>query len=196
MNVLVHVCCAPCFLAVVEPLGRLGHQVRGFFYNPNVHPFIEFRRRLKAVRMLADALGQPIDCDETYDLDAYLGQVVGAGERRCETCYRLRLTAAARYAREVGCQAFTTTLLASVHQDHAAVRRTAEAVALAEDVPFLYGDWRDRAEAAHQDARRRHLYLQQYCGCLYSEHQRYKDTRSHVYRGADGRSGGAARERG
>jgi len=186
MNVLVHACCASCLLAVLEPLRAMGHDLRGYFHNPNIHPFIEFRRRLKALKVLAESLDMEIDYDEAYDLDGYLSAIVGAGADRCARCYRLRLTATARHAREVGCEAFTTTLLASVHQKHDLVRREGEAVAATEGVAFVAADWRDRAEAAHAEAQRRRLYLQQYCGCMYSEYERYRDTSKHVYRGPGG----------
>jgi len=186
MTLLVHICCAHCLLAVLDPLRSQGHALRGLFYNPNIQPFIEFRRRLKAVKVLAESLDIEIDYDETYPLDEFLGRVAGTGARRCEICYRDRLTTTARHARAAGCEAFTTTLLTSVHQKHDLVRRIGEEAAAAEGVRFLYTDWRDRAEAAHNEARRRHLYLQQYCGCIYSEHERFKDTSTHVYRGPGG----------
>jgi predicted adenine nucleotide alpha hydrolase (AANH) superfamily ATPase len=184
MNVLIHICCAACLLAVLEPLQRQGHRLRGFFRNPNIHPLIEFRRRLKAVKVLNETLCLPMDYDEAYALEAFLGRVVGQGAGRCAACYRERLGAAAQHAREVGCAAFTTTLLASSHQDLSAVRRAGAEAAAEAGVSFLDGDWRDRAAAAHENARRRHLYLQSYCGCIYSEYERYRDTRLHVYRGS------------
>ena len=191
MTVLVHICCAPCLLAVLDAIRTAGHQVRGFFYNPNIQPLIEFRRRLKAVQVLNEALRLPIDYDETYDLDAFLSGAVNAGARRCEACYRDRLTRAARQAKRAACDAFTTTLLASTHQKHEWLRRIGEDVAQGEGVPFLYRDWRALAEPAHREAKRRQLYLQAYCGCVYSEYERFRDTTRHVYRGtpAGGKDG-------
>jgi predicted adenine nucleotide alpha hydrolase (AANH) superfamily ATPase len=192
MTVLVHICCAHCLLAVLQPLTEEGHSLRGLFYNPNIQPFIEFRRRLKALKLLAESLNLDIDYDEVYRLEAFLGRVVGRGPGRCGICYRDRLTRTARHAREVGCDSFTTTLLASVHQQHDLVRRVGERAGEEEGVAFLYGDWREGAAAAHEEARRRHLYLQPYCGCIYSEYERFKDTTTHVYRGPGGGRTGTA----
>jgi hypothetical protein len=183
MNVLVHTCCAPCLLAVLEPLRDAGHALRGVFYNPNIQPLIEFRRRLKALKVLNESLRLPIDYDETYDLDAFLGAAVNTGARRCEVCYRDRLTRTARHARDVGCDAFTTTMLSSTHQDHNLLCRVGRELAEREGVPFVDVDWREHSEPAHREAKRRQLYLQQYCGCVYSEYERFKDTARHVYRG-------------
>ena len=186
MSLLVHICCAQCLLGMIEPLRSTGYRLRGFFYNPNIHPFIEFRRRLKALKVLGESLDFPIDYDETYSLDEFLSLVVGKGAERCAACYGERLTRAAAHARETGCRSFTTTLLASVHQDHDLVHRLGEEAARENGVGFLYADWRDRARLGHEEARRRSLYLQQYCGCIYSEYERFRDTTRHLYRGPGG----------
>ncbi|NLX58384.1 MAG: epoxyqueuosine reductase QueH [Phycisphaerae bacterium] len=181
MALLVHACCAECLLGPLDGLRERG--LVAYFYNPNIHPLIEFRRRLKAFRLLADCEGIETVCDEQYGLDAFLDTVDRRAARRCEQCYRMRLLRTAELARRRGDEAFTTTLLVSRHQQHDVVRRVGEEVADAVGVPFAYFDWRHLAEPAHEEARRRNLYRQQYCGCIFSEYQRYKDTGLHVYRG-------------
>ena len=189
MKVLAHVCCASCWLAcapawdrLVSPAGRW----EAFFVNPNIHPLLEFRRRLKAVQVLAAQRHWPLRVEVRYGLWEFLEHVDWRGEARCADCYRLRLQAAAEAARDRGFDHFTTTLLASTQQSHEAVRRAGAEVAGEVGVEFLAEDWRPLAQRAHEEARRRSLYRQQYCGCIFSEYERYRDTRLHLYRGAGG----------
>ena len=189
MRLLAHVCCAPCWLAcapawdrLVAPAGRW----EALFVNPNVHPLIEFRRRLKAVQVLAHDRRWPLLVEEGYGLRTFLDEVDWRTQKRCADCYRLRLRATADEARQRGFDHFTTTLLASAHQCHQLVRRIGEEVGGQVGVTFLAEDWRPLAGRGHEEARRRSLYLQQYCGCIFSEFERYRDTGSHLYRRAEG----------
>jgi len=179
MAILCHVCCAECLLGPLDELRRRGFVA--FFHNPNIHPLIEFRRRLKAVRLLADQCSLELIADEEYGLRHFLDEVDYRQGDRCRQCYRQRLRRAAREAAERGLEGFTTTLLVSVHQQHEAVRQVGEEVSRETGVPWIYFDWRYLAEAGHAEAKRRNLYRQQYCGCIFSEYDRYKDTGLHLY---------------
>ena len=181
-RVLLHVCCAACWAAVVEDLTQQNIDYEGLFYNPNIHPLIEFRRRLKACKVFAHDLKLPLTVDEDYGLVGWLRQVVGHEDRRCDICYRMRLTQTARTARERGFDAFSTTLLVSPHQKHERLHRIGQQVADEVGCTFLYRDWRPLFESGHAQAQRRNLYLQQYCGCVYSEYERYKNTTRHLWR--------------
>lgn len=188
---LVHVCCGECAAAILEPLRRLAPFTL-YFHNPNIQPLIEFRRRAKSVQTLADHEGLQALVDMRYDPKRWLGAVPWDRPDRCLACYRLRLGETARMAAERGFAAVTTTLLASVHQDHDAVRAVGQEEAAARGVAFHYEDWRSLAERGHEEAKRRSLYRQQYCGCLFSEEERFAPTRLHLYRGgAQGEPGTA-----
>jgi hypothetical protein len=104
----------------------------------------------------------------------------------------MRLEETARVAAERGFSAITTTLLASGHQDHEAVRRMGEQAAAGRGLAFHYEDWRPLGKRGHEDAKRRHLYRQQYCGCIFSEEERFAPTSLHLYRGGKtaGQGGG------
>jgi hypothetical protein len=117
-------------------------------------------------------------------LRTFLKAVDWEGGGRCEGCYRLRLQKTADLAAAEAFDAFSTTLLSSQHQHHEMVRRLGNQCAAEAGVEFLYRDWRDLAEKSHEEARSMNLYLQQYCGCVFSEYDRYKDTKKHLYRGA------------
>jgi hypothetical protein len=179
---LVHTCCAECLAAILPPLRRIG-PFTVFFYNPNIQPLIEFRRRLKSVQVLCDQEKLDLIAHDRYDAKAFLGSVPWDRPERCQACYRKRLAETARVAAERGFVGFTTTLLASTHQDQDAVRRIGADVASERDLEFHAQDWRPLAAAGHDEARRRSLYRQQYCGCLFSEQERFESTRLHLYRG-------------
>lgn len=184
MKVLMHVCCAPCFCAPLEELRGEGMEVTGYFYNPNIHPLLEFRKRLKALKVMQEAAGVEVIWEEEYGLGGFLQAVYGQPGPRCELCWALRMGATARLAGERGFDAFSTTLLISPHQDHEAVRRIAQEAAERCRVTFLYRDFRPLRGRSEEMAKKRMLYRQQYCGCLFSEYERYKDTTRELYRGS------------
>ena len=181
-GILIHACCAHCLGKTLA--GLHGEPVAMapvvFWYNPNIHPLIEYRRRLKAVKMLVERAKLPLVSDEMYGLVEFCRAVHGceAAPARCAACYALRLGRAAKAAREAGCRFFTSTLCTSQHQDHRLIRAAGEAAASAEGVEFLYRDWRS---VAADEGLVTMLYRQQYCGCVFSEYDRYKDTSTHLW---------------
>jgi predicted adenine nucleotide alpha hydrolase (AANH) superfamily ATPase len=184
MKLLIHVCCAPCLIGPLEALRQEGMQPSGFFYNPNIHPFLEFRKRLKAVRVFLEKDDLPVEIVEEYGLELFMREVYRTDRtERCRNCHFLRLRRTAERAKEMGFDAFTTTLLGSPHQDHELLRESGERAAEAAGVSFLYRDFRPLHERSHEAARRRQLYLQPYCGCCFSEYERFRDTTRELYRG-------------
>ena len=185
MRILVHTCCAVCLAGIVPELQKKNVEITAFFHNPNVHPLIEWRRRLKATRQLCERLDIPLDVDDNYGLVNFLRAVHGKEQApgRCRICYRMRMDETASRAGAGGFDAFSTTLLASTHQDLDLVRGAAREASAAHDVTFMDADWRHTQEAGHECARKMSLYRQQYCGCVFSEYDRYKDTAEHLYRG-------------
>jgi predicted adenine nucleotide alpha hydrolase (AANH) superfamily ATPase len=99
MKILLHICCAPCTVYPAESLSILGHQVRGFFYNPNIHPYQEFLRRSAALEDYAEQTGLPIIWDRSYHLEEFLRNVVFREQERCRFCYYLRLKATSTFAK-------------------------------------------------------------------------------------------------
>ena len=188
MNVLLHTCCAVCTIAPYRRLTEAGHTATGFFYNPNIHPLIEFRRRLKAQKVLQEHLPIPMICDEEYGLREFLEAVDWRSARRCEDCYRLRLRRAAAEAVHRGMDAFSTTLLVSKHQNHELLRAIGEECAKEAGVPFHCEDWRPFCDEGHIEAKKLGLYHQKYCGCIFSEYERFRDTTQHLYRGPGARA--------
>jgi hypothetical protein len=181
--ILVHTCCGPCLSHLLKPLRARSAPFTAFFYNPNIHPLLEFRRRLKAVQVLADCEKVPVDVDAEYGLEVFL-DAVGEHRRvpdRCRMCYQLRLDATAARAAERGYPAFTTTLLVSPQQRRDLICSLGHEAGERHGVTFDDTDWRPYYEAGQQVARQRQLYRQQYCGCIFSERDRYVNTTKHLY---------------
>lgn len=173
MKLLLHICCGPCACYPLEVLAGEGVGVTGWFFNPNIHPFQEFQRRLAALEQLAELKGLAVEYERSYGLREYLRQVVFQEEGRCRICYAMRLNAAARKTRELGLDAFSTTLLYSRYQQHEVIREVAEAAARQAGVNFFYRDFRPGWQRGIDLSRQHDLYRQPYCGCIYSEQERY-----------------------
>jgi len=173
MTVLLHLCCGPCTIFPLTALREHGFAVQGYFHNPNIHPFREFKQRLATLEDLARRTSLSVEYEREYGLREYLRQVVFHEEDRCSLCYRMRLAATARKARELGAEAFSTTLLYSRHQRHETIRTLGEELGTQFGVPFYYEDFRVGWQEGIDASLEMGLYRQPYCGCIYSEQERY-----------------------
>jgi len=176
MKILLHICCGPCAVYPVEALGAAGHQVEGYFDNPNIHPYQEFRRRVKALEDFAGMVGLPVIWNKDYDMEEFFRLVAFREGERCRFCYQLRLGRVARAARARGFEAFTTTLLYSRHQRHDLVREVAQQAAAEAATEFYYEDFREGWAKGVAESKAMRLYRQNYCGCLFSERERHTQT--------------------
>jgi hypothetical protein len=177
MKILLHICCANCGIYPLERLKEKGHEAAGFFFNPNIHPYQEYQRRLEALKQYAGATGLVVLYRDEYLLEEFLMNVSHRVETRCQYCYEIRLEAAAREAKKSGFDQFSTTLLQSTHQNHALIRETGERIAKEVGVPFYYEDFRQGWRRGVEVSKAMGLYRQQYCGCIYSEKERFLQAR-------------------
>lgn len=173
MNILMHTCCSTCALYPVSFLRSKGEQVTGFWFNPNIHPYLEYRSRLDSVRKLEDLLRLEVMYEDRYGLVMFVRAVVGKEQDRCKTCYFLRLKETARKARDHGFDAFTTSLLISPYQNQCLIRDLGDFFSKQYNVEFLFHDFRDGFRSARRQAAELGLYRQKYCGCIYSEQDRF-----------------------
>lgn len=173
MKALIHCCCANCLIYPLKVLQREGWEVMGFFYNPNIHPYQEYRRRLDAVRTYEGQAAVQVIYRDEYDLEDFLRGVAFREEERCRFCYHLRLEATAQVAKRGKFDAFTTTLLYSKQQNHELIKSIGEAVGKEQGVQFLYRDFRNGWKEGIEESKALGLYRQGYCGCIYSEKERY-----------------------
>lgn len=116
MNILLHACCGPCSCYPTKELTAEGHTFTMYYFNPNIHPYKEFKRRLNTLREFCEARHYPLVADKSYPLEDTLRGMLSEPTVRCAYCYRVRLEMAARYAKEHGFDAFSTTLLVSPYQ--------------------------------------------------------------------------------
>jgi len=174
-SILLHTCCGPCSTYTVNRLREEGFQVTGFWYNPNIHPFSEHEERRASFEKYVESVGLPFIREDGYEMLQFLRLVTGneAHGKRCRLCYEMRLTRTARVALREGFDAVTTTLLISPHQDQGLLRETGERVAREHGVEFHFENfrrgWSERGHLTDEHG----LYRQQYCGCVYSEWERY-----------------------
>ena len=108
MNTLLHICCAPCANQCIEVLRTDGFQVTGYWYNPNIHPFTEYRARRNCLRDYAATIDLPLIEQDEYALRPFIREVAEDIGNRCVKCYEIRLFEAARTAKEKGFDSFTS----------------------------------------------------------------------------------------
>ena len=174
MKVLLHICCAPCTIYPLKVLRGEGHEVLGFFYNPNIHPFTEFQRRIQTVLTYSTIASIPVILDDSYDVKAFLETALPLGKDRCLGCYRIRLERAFIEAVNQHSDALSATLLYSKYQRHDEIALIGEEMSVKYGIPFLYRDFRSGWKEGQADSIGLGLYRQQYCGCIISEEERFK----------------------
>ena len=173
MNTLLHICCAPCANQCIEVLQGDGLAVTGLWYNPNIHPFTEYRARRNTVREYLESIDLKLIEQNDYALRPFVRAVADDIANRCGKCYEMRLFEAARQAKEGGFDSFTSSLFISPYQNHELMRETAQRAAVEYGVEFLYRDFRPYFRAGQDKARELGMYMQKYCGCVFSEEERY-----------------------
>jgi len=173
MKILLHICCGPCAIYPVDVLRDEGFEVMGFFYRHNIHPYTECMKREEAVQQYAEKTGLRVIYQEGYDLEGFIRNMVFREAKRCRICYHERLKAAAHIARRGKFDYFTSTLLYSKQQNHDLIRDIAESAGKQIGVPFYYMDFREGWKQGIDKSHAMGLYRQQYCGCIYSEKDRF-----------------------
>lgn len=175
-RLLMHVCCAPCFIAPWFHLSEQ-HDVTAFWFNHNIHPFTEFRKRLDTLRRFTTEQDIPLIVKEDYPVERFFRDSAYRETQRCGPCYRNRLEQTAYVAKRGKFEAFSTTLLYSKFQRHEMIREIAEQIAGETGIPFHYEDMRTWWKEGIERSRKAGMYRQQYCGCLFSEYERYRNDR-------------------
>ena len=173
MKIILHVCCGPCTVYPLRILREMGHDLTGYYFNPNIHPYLEYKRRAETLCSYAGEKGLPVIWAEDYDMEAFFRMIVGQEDDRCRICYTLRLQETARVAKEGGFAGFTTTLLYSKFQKHDIIREVGERLGREVNIPFVYLDFRAGWQEGVSLSRELGMYRQPYCGCIYSEKDRY-----------------------
>ena len=173
MKLLLHICCAPCANKPIDVLREDGIELTGFWYNPNIHPFTEYRARRNCLQEYAAKIELPLVVQDDYGLRPFCRAVAENIDDRCVKCYEMRLRRTAQEAKERGFDAFTSSLFISPYQQHDLMRCVAEEAAKDFGVEFFYQDFRPLFREGQARARELGFYMQKYCGCVFSEQERY-----------------------
>lgn len=174
-KLLVHTCCAPCFIAPYQKLKVSGFEISAFWFNPNIHPLLEYQKRRNALRDFTTRENIPLLEQDSYGLEPFLRQTLDKISERCTYCYESRLEATAKKALEQGFNAFTTTLLYSKYQKHELIVDIALQMSARFGVEFYYQDWRNLWQEGIKLSKEAGMYRQPYCGCIFSEEDRYRE---------------------
>ncbi len=173
MRILLHACCAPCLVYPLEDLGSDGHEVTVVFFNPNIHPYTEYLRRLDAFTVYTHENNvRVLNEDFREGMEEWFQQVVFREAHKCKICFNFRMDRIARLAQAKGFDAFSSTLFYSRFQKHDLLKSTCEAISEKYGVPLIYKDWRAGWNEGVKRYRKLGLYRQKYCGCVYSEKER------------------------
>ena len=173
MKLLLHTCCAPCAIYPIETLRKDGIEVMGFFYRHNIHPYTECLKRQETLTAFAESIDFKVIFQNGYDLEGFLQRAVFRETSRCEICYHDRLRTTAIVAKKGNFDSFSSSLLYSKFQNHEMIRAIGESVGKTVGIPFYYLDFRSGWKYGIETSKRLGLYRQQYCGCIYSEKERY-----------------------
>ncbi|MFO7611872.1 MAG: epoxyqueuosine reductase QueH [Clostridia bacterium] len=174
MKLLLHVCCGPCLAAFDEYFKENKIKYSGYFYNPNIHPYMENIRRMKTFREYAAGLNLEVIIDPQFDQSTWENELkLLTAAERCAYCYKRRIESCAKTAGEKGFTHFTTTLLISPYQDHDMIIETGKLAEEKFGVKFYYNDFRTLYRHGQDIAGEAGIYRQKYCGCIYS----YNDSK-------------------
>ena len=182
MDILLHICCAPCLIYPFRRLKDQGFGISGFFYNPNIYPVSEYHRRREALKTLSQEFSLDVEYPEHREADFF--QAINTPEllaKRCVNCWSLRLRKTASQALKNGCAAFSTTLLVSPYQDHELLKQIGRQIGQEIGIDFYYEDFRCGFKQAQREARNKGIYRQKYCGCSYSEIEQCKKLENIKY---------------
>lgn len=172
MRLLLHTCCAPCSVYCIKTLRQEGIEPTLYWYNPNIHPYAEYKARRDCLKEYAKVVDVNLVVEDAYGLDEFVCNTYDKLSTRCqEYCYPKRLRRAFEYAKQNGYDTITTTLLYSIYQKHDFIVKLMYALSEEYGIEFLYRDFREGWREGQDEARRVGLYMQKYCGCVFSEEE-------------------------
>ena len=176
MKLLMHACCAPCSVYCIDTLCKEGIEPTIYWYNPNIHPYTEYKLRRDCLIEYTKSIDVECIVKDEYGLDEFCKNVSNKLDTRCvDYCYPIRLRETFEYAKKNGYDAVTTTLLYSIYQKHDFIKKLCEDLSKEYGIEFLYRDFRLGFWKGHDKAVQVGLYMQKYCGCVFSEESRYNN---------------------
>ena len=187
MKLLMHTCCAPCSIYCISYLREHNIEPVVYWYNPNIHPYKEYEARKNCLKEYTKIIEVEAIFEDEYGLKDFCKNTINDLENRCTNyCYKVRLEKTVQYAKQNGYDTFTTTLFVSPYQKHEQLKKICEELAQKYDINFLYIDFRPGFRQGQAKARELGLYMQKYCGCVFSEEMRYYNRNSIQARATNG----------
>lgn len=176
-KLLLHSCCGPCSTQVLSFLAPY-FNITVFYYNPNIEPYEEYlKRKNEQIRFIKEFKHENInflDCD--YDNNIFRNSVVGLekekeGQARCPVCFRIRLEATAKKAKELNYDYFGTTLTVSPYKNSKQINILGSILQDKYNIKYLFSDFKkgDGYKKSIEYSKNYNLYRQDYCGCLFSK---------------------------
>lgn len=174
-KIVIHACCGICSGYPISYLKDIGYDVTVYFYNPNIYPESEYEKRLKAQKKICEHFEVKLVTD-IYEPEKYFDYVKGLENEperglRCDKCFELRLLKTAEYAKSVGADAFTTSIVISPHKNFQKVSKIGEKIAKDVGLEYLAIDFKkkDGFLKTNKISKELNLYRQNYCGCKFSK---------------------------
>jgi len=185
-KLLLHTCCAPCLIGVLPSIEKIGNcELSCFWYNPNIHPYTEYQSRLDALVDYTSRNNINLIVKDYYGLVEFTRNVINDLNGRCGYCYGARIKETVRYAKENGFDMFSAALLVSPYQNHEKIKEVCEKYSEESGVEFYYADFRGNFREGQKSARENNIYIQKYCGCIFSEQERYNRYRKQEKNGSN-----------
>ncbi len=172
MKLLLHTCCAPCSIMCIEQL-KPNYDITSYFYNPNIHPYTEYKARKETLINYLKSINVKLVINDNYGLNNFIKEIYPDFNNRCGKCYKIRLEETVKFAKANGFDCFTTTLFISPYQNHELLKNICEDLSKEYNIKFVYQDFRPYFREGQNKARELGLYMQKYCGCIFSEQDRY-----------------------
>jgi predicted adenine nucleotide alpha hydrolase (AANH) superfamily ATPase len=179
---LVHICCSVDSHYFLQKIKQdyPDENIVGFFYNPNIHPYSEYRLRLFDVKYSCDILGIKL-IEASYDFEAWLKAIKGLENEpekgnRCTVCFDKRLLVSAKKALELNKKRFTTTLLMSPRKSQEKLQLIGKDLEQKLEIEFVFKDYRKNngIKLQSDEVQKYFIYRQNYCGCLFGLTQQMK----------------------
>ncbi len=178
-SIVIHICCAPCAIEVVNESKRLGfNYILGYYANPNIHPYSEFKKREATLLQYCKNTGlesEYLDYNPISFFEALGGEY--QEHLRCLRCWELRLKITAEFAKKRGIDNFTTTLLISPYQSQEKIIEIGNRIGEDFKINFISSNFRKLYSEGRRKAKELDMYRQNYCGCLFSEYEREKSIK-------------------
>jgi predicted adenine nucleotide alpha hydrolase (AANH) superfamily ATPase len=173
-KILIHTCCGPCAIIPIKMLEGEFEPI-GFWFNPNIHPYKEYQKRLQTAGYVFKRLNREIFWDISYDIFSWFSLIIEEiknGRDRCEKCYAIRLEKTAQFAKQNGFKYFTTSMLVSPYQKTSSIERIGKETGEKYSLIFISRDFKSHYKEEKVFIKQWQLYHQNYCGCLFSEIER------------------------